>query len=201
MSVSKDEQQNHAPAADREEEAEVTAAADESEQLLAEEETVDGEDGGEGALARQLAEAREELRAKEEQTMRMAAEFENYKKRMQREREAILKYAEEDLLKELLPTLDNLERATEQGRSTEDVTALLEGVEMTHNGFVATLEKFGLKSLAGRGEPFDPNFHEAMALESSDEVPANTVLNEYQKGYMYKDRLLRAAKVVVAGDG
>ena len=157
-----------------------------------------GGDGGSDDLLRQVGEAREEARDLEDRMLRVAAEFENFKKRMQRERESDLKYAEENLLKELLPALDNLERAIEQGRETNDASALLAGVEMTYNGLRTTLEKFGLTPLAGKGEPFDPNFHEALAMEASPEAPANTILNEYQKGYMYKDRLLRAAKVVVS---
>lgn len=199
MTKYKDEQTEYSQSPEQDSEA--AAVADGSAELLDEAGEAAGTEAGDDGLWRQLQEAREELRAKEEQMMRLAAEFENYKKRMQRERETTLKYAEEELLRDLLPTLDNLERAIEQGRNTEDVTALLEGVEMTYEGFLATLQKFGIKPLAGEGEAFDPNFHEAMAMEDSDQVPANTVINEYQKGYLYKDRLLRAAKVVVSGGG
>lgn len=149
-------------------------------------------------LAAQLAKAQEEARTTEDKMLRMAAEFENFKKRTRRERETYLKYAEEDILKELLPSVDNLERAIEQGRNTDDIAALLEGVEMTFKGILTALEKFGLKLLDGVGEPFDPNFHEAVAMEASSEMPENSILQEFQKGYMYKDRLLRAAKVVVS---
>lgn len=149
-------------------------------------------------LAADLEKAREEAKDLQDRLLRLAAEFENFKKRMQRERETAMKYAEEGLLRELLPTLDNMERAMKQGRTAADVTALLEGVEMTMSGMRNTLEKFGLKPVDGVGQPFDPNLHEALAMEASDTVPANTILQEYQRGYMFKDRLLRAAKVVVA---
>ena len=160
-----------------------------------------GQGGGGGEsddLLSQLSAAHGEARDLEDRMLRLAAEFENFKKRIRRERETDFKYAEESLLRDLLPTLDNLERAIEQGRDTAEASALLEGVEMTYNGLLATLGKFGLKSLAGKGEPFDPNYHEALAMEASPEVAANTILNEFQKGYLYKDRLLRAAKVVVS---
>jgi len=160
-------------------------------------ETPEGQVEEEG-LASQLTKVREEARDIEDRMLRLAAEFENYKKRMQRERETMMKYAEENILKELLPTIDNLERAIEQGQKSEDAAALLEGVEMTYNGLLSALEKFGLTPLSGVGEEFDPNFHEALAMEPSDEVPANVILQEYQKGYMFKDRLIRAAKVVVS---
>jgi len=149
-------------------------------------------------LINQVTKAREEAKDLEDRMLRLAAEFDNFKKRMQRERETSFKYAEENLLRELLPSLDNLERAVEEGRRSNDAAALLEGVEMTSKGLLATLEKFGLAPLDAKGQPFDPNFHEALAMENNDEVPANVILQEYQKGYQYKDRLLRAAKVVVS---
>lgn len=152
-------------------------------------------------LVVELEKAREEAKETQDRLLRLAAEFENFKKRMQRERETAMKYAEEALLRELLPTIDNLERAMEQGRAAADVAGLLEGVEMTMAGLCNTLEKFGLKPVDGVGQPFDPNLHEALAMEASDTVPPNTILQEYQKGYMFKDRLLRAAKVVVAKGG
>ncbi|MEW6594042.1 MAG: nucleotide exchange factor GrpE [Thermodesulfobacteriota bacterium] len=149
-------------------------------------------------LAVDLEKAREEAKDLQDRLLRLAAEFDNFKKRMQRERETALKYAEENLLRELLPSLDNLERAIEQGRASGEVAPLLEGVEMTLSGLGNALEKFGLKPVDGVGQPFDPNYHEALAMEASETMAPNTILQEYQKGYMFKDRLLRAAKVVVA---
>jgi len=146
----------------------------------------------------QLATALERNRELEDKLLRMAAEQDNFKKRMQRERETALKYAEETILREILPSLDNLERAVEQCRCSPDAVALLTGVEMTCKGLLNTLEKFGVQPMAGEGQPFDPNFHEAVAMETSTEVPENRILQEFQKGYMFKDRLIRAAKVVVS---
>jgi molecular chaperone GrpE len=146
----------------------------------------------------QLAKALEKNRELEDKLLRMAAEQDNFRKRMQRERETALKYAEETILRELLPSLDNLERAVEQCKCATDAGAILAGVEMTSKGLLNTLEKFGIKPLSGEGQPFDPNFHEAVAMEASAEVPENQILQEYQKGYMFKDRLIRAAKVVVS---
>jgi molecular chaperone GrpE len=149
-------------------------------------------------VAAQLEKAQERNRELEDKLLRMAAEQDNFRKRMQRERETAFKYAEEAILRELLPSLDNLDRAVEQCKNSPDVAALLAGVEMTCKGLLNTLEKFGVKPLAGAGQPFDPNFHEAVAMEPSADVPENTILQEYQKGYMFKDRLIRAAKVVVS---
>jgi len=143
-------------------------------------------------------EAFERAAAAEDRLLRLAAEFENYKKRVQREKANALKYAEENIVKELLPFLDNLERAIEQGSTEVDNQGLLEGVVMTRDGLLATLQKFGLRPVESLGKPFDPHLHEAISLEGSDELPPNHVLQEYQKGYMLKDRLIRPAKVIVS---
>lgn len=158
-----------------------------------------GEDQAEAEdVSVQLATALEKNRELEDRLLRMAAEQDNFRKRMQREREIALKYAEEAILREILPSLDNLERAVEQCQCSPDAGTLLAGVELTCKGLLNTLEKFGVKPLAGKGQPFDPNFHEAVAMEASGDVPENQILQEYQKGYMFKDRLIRAAKVVVS---
>lgn len=135
--------------------------------------------------------------------LRLAADFENYKKRMEREQTAILKYAGEPVLKEMLYAIDNLERAIAQGTcegsdSEQHLSGMLEGVQLTHKRLLADLEKFEVKAIESVGQPFDPNVQEAMTMEASDTVPANHVLSEFEKGYYYKDRLLRAAKVVVS---
>ncbi len=155
-------------------------------------------DGGAGLVA-ELEKARAEAAEAHDKLLRMAAEFDNQKKRLQRDKELALKFAEENLLRELLPCLDNLERALSQDRAGEDFSAkLVEGVEMTWRGLLNTLGKFGLTPMQVVGEPFDPNFHEALAMEASCLVPEQRVLQEYEKGYLLKDRLLRAAKVVVS---
>lgn len=151
------------------------------------------------SLTAELEKARAEAAEAHDKLLRMAAEFDNQKKRLQRDKEMALKFAEENLIRELLPSLDNLERALSQDRSGEDFSAkLVEGVEMTWRGMLNTLEKFGLKPMQCLGETFDPNFHEALAMEASNLVPEQRVLQEYEKGYLLKDRLLRAAKVVVS---
>ncbi|MFZ5758457.1 MAG: nucleotide exchange factor GrpE [Thermodesulfobacteriota bacterium] len=166
-----------------------------------------GEKGANGQLpggepeesaADELAQARAQVTELQDKLLRLAAEFENYRKRMERDRSIALKYAEEPVLKELLPFIDNLERAIEQGRKTHNADDLLAGVELICKGLLTTLEKFSLAPLASIGQPFDPNIHEALAVEASSEVEPNCVLREFEKGYMYKDRLIRPAKVVVA---
>jgi molecular chaperone GrpE len=157
----------------------------------------------EKSMEEQLLEAMNESAELRDQILRVAAEFENYKKRMERERSSMLKYAGENIFRELLPVVDNLERATEQGivegaACQQNLEGLLEGVQLTLKSLTSTLEKFEVKPIVSLGEPFDPNVQEALTMDESDIVPANHVLSEYEKGYMYKDRLLRAARVVVS---
>ena len=149
-------------------------------------------------MAVALEEARSKLQENEEKVLRLAADFENTKKRLERERDTSLKYAEENILKELLPGIDNIERAMDQTQETQSIESLLEGVVLTRDGLLATLEKFGVKAIESVGEPFDPNIHEAIAMEETDAMEPNMVLREFQKGYFYKDRLLRPAKVIVS---
>jgi len=151
------------------------------------------------ATAEELEAAKAEASECQDKMLRMAAELENFKKRTVREKETALKYAGESLLRELLPSLDNLEMAIQQGQTDDNGSALLEGVEMTLKGLQSCLEKFGLKAVESVGQVFDPNIHEAIGMEASEEMEANTVLKEFQKGYLYKERLLRAAKVIVVG--
>jgi len=153
---------------------------------------------GEKDMAAALEEAIHKLQESEDKTLRLAADFENSKKRLEREREISLKFAEENILKELLPGIDNIERAIDQGNENGNIVSLLEGVELTRNGLVATLEKFGVKAIESVGQPFDPNIHEALAMEETEAMEPNMVLREFQKGYFYKDRLLRPAKVIVS---
>ncbi|MBW6520291.1 MAG: nucleotide exchange factor GrpE [Desulfoarculaceae bacterium] len=150
-----------------------------------------------------LASAQQEIAEYQDKMLRAAAEFDNYKKRMERDRNAAMKYAGEHILREILPVVDNLERALAQGgvegvEAETKTAALLEGVQLTLKGLLATLEKFEVRSIDCIGQPFDPNVQEALAMEASDVVPVNHVLSEFEKGYYYKDRLLRVARVIVS---
>lgn len=150
-----------------------------------------------------LAAAQAELAEYRDKMLRAAAEFDNYKKRMERDRNAAMKYAGEHILREMLPVVDNLERAIAQGVMAENaaeqkLAALLEGVQLTLKSMLAVLEKFEVKAIESVGRPFDPNLQEALVMEPSDVVPASHVVSEFEKGYYYKDRLLRVAKVIVS---
>ena len=150
-----------------------------------------------------IAALQQEAGENKDRLLRLAAEFENYKKRMERERDTIVKYAGENILRELLNTLDNLDRALEQGTAdSQDVQkkldGMVEGVDLTRKGLLSTLEKFEVVPLESVGQEFNPNEQEALTMEASDEVPANHVLVEFARGFRFKDRLLRPAKVVVS---
>lgn len=133
-----------------------------------------------------------------ERLLRASAEYDNYKKRAQREAEEFRKFANETLIKELLPVIDNLERAVESSGMVKNANqSIVEGVEMTLREIYKVLERFNLKALESHGKPFDPNFHQAVLQQESDEHPENTVLKEMQKGYILHDRLIRPAMVVV----
>lgn len=153
----------------------------------------------EGAISAEevLAESRAEAQKNWDLYLRERAELENYRKRMQREKEDLARFANENLLREMLPILDNLERAVAHAEQEQE-GGLLEGVQMTLEQFRKTLERLGVVPVAAIGQPFSPDFHEAMGqLESSEQAP-NTVVQEMQKGYTLNDRLLRPALVMIA---
>lgn len=142
----------------------------------------------------QLREKEQQARDAQERLLRIAADLENLRKRTAREKEETVKYGNERLLKDLLPVVDNLERAVEAG-ATE---GLLEGVQLVLKQFVDTLERHEVRSFSAKGQPFDPNLHEALMQEENGDVPPNTVVGELVKGYHLRDRLIRPAAVVVS---
>lgn len=139
---------------------------------------------------------RKELSELNEKYLRLYADFENYKRVVIKDKEELIKYSNEEIMKELLSVLDNLELAL-QHSSNNEATALAEGVEMTLKELKTILEKFGLMSIEALGKPFNPSVHHAMSQIESKENDENTVVAEFRKGYMLKDRVLRAALVGV----
>jgi molecular chaperone GrpE len=135
-----------------------------------------------------------------EKFLRAYADLENYKKRVERERADTLKYGNEELMRDLLPFMDNLERAIEHASSeiNNNPRALIEGVQLTLKDLRTALEKHGLKAIESVGKPFDPSLHEAMMQVESEAHDPQIVVEEFQKGYLIRDRLLRPARVSVA---
>lgn len=150
------------------------------------------------SLTDQLLEKDEELHALNDKYLRLAAEFDNYKRRVQRDQQDTIRFANEKLFKDLLPTLDNLERALQSGREQNRIEGLLEGVDLTYKHFLDTLQKMGIKQVSSVGEIFDPAKHQAVGQVESTTIPENVIVNEYQKGYFVHDRILRPAMVTVA---
>jgi len=148
-------------------------------------------------LKTQLEEKTKETKENYDRFLRVQAELENYKKRVEREKSSLVRYGNEELIKAILPVIDNLERALDHPQG-ENPDGLTEGIKITLNQLLQVLEKFGLTPIASVGEPFDPSRHEAMMqVESADHEP-NAVVSELQKGYFLNDRLIRPAMVSVA---
>ncbi len=162
----------------------------------------DNEEDPVSQLQEALDAAKKEKDELNDRFLRAAADFDNYKKRLDRQWVDFKKYANESLARELLTVVDNLERAI--AASTENATVnscLIDGVKMTLDEILKVLERFGVKPIKAAGEKFDPNFHQAVSTRKEDEVEENIVLEEYQKGYLIHDRLLRPAMVVVSASG
>ena len=183
-------------------------AARDKEQIAAEQavgndkdvtDQVNGQEDPIRALEERLKAAENAAKESYDRMLRAAAEHENYRKRIQRETLDSQKFANESLIKALLPVVDNLERAVESaGADPSKEKAIVEGVKMTLKEINKVFERFNLKSLESEGKPFDPNFHQAVMQQETSEHPENIVLKEMQKGYILHDRLLRPAMVIVS---
>jgi molecular chaperone GrpE len=145
-----------------------------------------------------LQEKEKEAKENYDRYLRLSAELENYKKRAEKEKGETYKFANENVLKDLLPVLDNLERALEHGRDAANPKALLEGVEMTQKGFWTVMEKYGISRVEAMGEVFDPNHHEAVMVQEDAQSPPGVVISQLQKGYRLHNRLVRPAMVIVS---
>ena len=130
--------------------------------------------------------------------IRSQAEMDNMKKRFRKEKDDLVKFSNESLIRQLLGVVDNLEKALSHSQDENSIATLREGVELTLKGLMDILEKSGLERLEAVGHAFDPNFHEAMSEQEDNTVKPGTVLQEFQKGYILKQRLLRPAMVIVS---
>lgn len=146
-----------------------------------------------------VAELEAKLVAEEERYLRLRADFDNLKRRSQLDREAQAKYRAQTLLTDLLPVLDNFERALSVEATSEEAQNMKKGIDMVYRSLVEATTKEGLKIIATEGEVFDPNIHQAVMQESNPEQESGIVLQELQRGYQLKDRVLRPAMVKVNG--
>jgi molecular chaperone GrpE len=163
------------------------------------------QDNGDAAPEERIRQLQDALAAKEEEAaanwdkyLRERADLENFRRRAQKDKEDLMKYGNECLLLEILPVLDNMERALSHA-SEESLAAVIEGVNLTRAMLLGVLKKFGVEPVETKGAVFDPAYHQAMCRIESADVSPNTVIEEFQKGYLLNERLLRPAMVSVAG--
>jgi molecular chaperone GrpE len=150
--------------------------------------------------AEAAASLREELAGAQDRLLRLQAEFENFRKRALRERQEAAQYGSQNLFKDLVSVVDNLERAIAHARESGggDLASFLQGVELVQRELLAVFEKNHVTEIEALGKPFDPSLHEAMAQVESGAVPPNTVIDVLQKGFRLRDRLVRPSRVIVA---
>lgn len=160
--------------------------------------TADGSCRNQTEADSELEEAQSKAEEYYNHLQRLKAEFDNYRKRTQREKEETAKYASERIILALLPVLDNFERAIDSSRTNKDFESFSQGIAMILKQFNKVLEDEGLKAIEAVGKEFDPNIHDALLKEESDKGD-NIILEEIQKGYYLKDKVLRASKVKVSG--
>ena len=162
-------------------------------------ETGDGEAGGssKNGLTQEAERLQEELENEQNKYLRLLADYENYKRRSVKEREEAEKFRSRALLSDLLPVLDNFERALAVEVKNEETESLLKGVRMVYNSLAEAVKREGLEEVKSVGEQFDPNVHQAVMQEKDDSKEPGTVLQELQKGYTLNGRVLRPAMVKV----
>ncbi|MGA7721263.1 MAG: nucleotide exchange factor GrpE [Ignavibacteriaceae bacterium] len=132
--------------------------------------------------------------------LRKAAEFENYKRRTENDQLNLLKYAAESFIIKLLPIVDDFERSLQHIDNTRDFDSLKQGIKLVYEKLIKVLDEQGVKKIESIGKPFDVHFHEAIMQKKADGVEPHTVLDEVEKGYIYKDRVIRHTKVIVSAD-
>lgn len=173
-----------------------TEKLDEQEETTSLEETP--EEANEEALkVDELELVKQELEDEKNKSIRLRADFENYKRRVQLDKEADYKYRAQSVLTDILPVLDNFERALAIQTTSEEAASLVKGVEMVYRTLLDAVGKEGLEQIEAEGVPFDPNFHQAVMQEKDDSKESGIVLQELQKGYKLKDRILRPSMVKV----
>ncbi len=156
------------------------------------------EESTEEAFSDRIEELEKEVQDLKDTLLRRAAEFENYKRRKENEQELFAKYAAESFVVNILPVFDDLERTVKHMNESDDLESLKKGVQMVFDKFKKILEDQGVKKIEAKGQPFDFNLHEALMQQPAEGVEPHTVLDEIEAGYLYKDKVIRHAKVIVS---
>ncbi len=149
---------------------------------------------------RRIEELENEAAELKDKLLRRAAEFENYKRRTENDQLNLLKYAAESFIIKLLPVIDDFERSLQHIDNSDDIESIKKGLKLIYDKMMKVLDDQGVKKIEAVGQPFDVNFHEALMQRKADDVAPHTVLDELEKGYVYKDRVIRHTKVVVSED-
>lgn len=160
--------------------------------------TENQENSNEETNNNELEKLQEKYNELNNQYVRLAADFDNYRKRQAQERESLLKYGAENALKKMIEVLDNFERGEKALENVEDCEKCKESFNLVHKQVVETMAKLGLETIEAEGQAFDPNYHEAVMQTPTSEHPEHTVINELQKGYKMGDKVLRPSLVNVA---
>ena len=165
-------------------------------------ETKDIEDGDNESEkdADKLKELELEVSNLKDKLLRKAAEFENYKRRTENDQLSLLTYAAESFIQKLLPVVDDFERSLEHINDAQDIEAIKNGLKLIYEKFMKVLEEQGVKKIEAVGKVFDVDFHEALLQRTDDSAEPNTVLEEIEKGFTYKDKVIRHSKVIVSED-
>ena len=194
-----EELESKASTSDSNDEVEVEIkSSDVEEDTAGEGDDTEGSDSESSEAVVEPPSVEDQLREKEDQCLRLAAEFDNYKKRTARQFASILESAQAEVITEILTIQDNFERAIQVENDTADFADFKKGVELIFSQLADLLKKNGVESFESVGEKFDPNYHEALMTVESDDKEEGTVVEEFTKGYKFKDRILRHAKVSVA---
>lgn len=163
-----------------------------------EEEAEEVEKTREELLEEALQQQKQENEKYHDQYLRALAEVENMKKRLAREREEYIKYGNTAIIKKILPVIDDLNRALEAAQSTNDIESLSKGVEMITKRLIEVLNSEGIQEIESLGKEFDPQYHQALLVEHN-EAPENTIIEEFQRGFILHDRVIRPSLVKVSG--
>ena len=184
-----------------ESESEADEDINENDEGAVQEETEDGVDGLDDLTKEDILELKKKAVERDtylDQLLRTKAEFMNYQKRMVKESESTSQFAVQSLILDFLPELDNFDRALKLADSSKDIDKFVEGIKLIEEQLFKVLGKYGVEPIETVGKPFDPNLHEAVMEEENNEMPHHTIIDEFQRGFLLKERVIRPSKVKVS---
>ncbi|MEL0538846.1 nucleotide exchange factor GrpE [Staphylococcus debuckii] len=194
----KDQSVNNEEVAENQENTAKDSNADEQNETVNQEEVLEEQKTSENdSKDEEIQQLKEEVNNQEEKYLRLYAEFENYKRRIQNENQTLKTYQAQSVLTDILPTIDNIERALQIEGDDESFKSLQKGVQMVYESLLRALNENGLEEIEAVGQQFDPNFHQAVMQDNDESFESNAVTQELQKGYKLKDRVLRPSMVKV----